>query len=524
MKLDYLEIVEMSHRPLMNGLNMHFPRNGDGYINTNCFIGINGSGKSQVLESIAEIFLFVDRHYRKVNRRKTPLVPAIFKIGYTIFKGQTQYQVEIANDKSKKNAPSMQIKDQVGKAISIDDNKIEEYLPSKIIGYTSGDNETISTPFLSYYDVYADFVAKRAFGEAGEKDYEPRFYFMDYNTNLGIAISNMVFDTDLESQNPANGLTRIKTELNIDRLKSFQIVIQTKQTAAPKIKSPSGETGVLLTPELKKWLDQLKRSATCYDYTPKSNHYVFDFHMGSASKDALMHFFESSYGLYTALYKFEILNNLIVDKATRTSIEKERAKRNLTVKMPEVPDKDKVMRYSELKLKLANSQIVDYLSLSDGEHQYFNVFGTVLMTSDENALFLLDEPETHFNPVWRRVFISNLNDITDGRRQDMFVTSHSPFIVSDTAKEFVHIFKRIDKDKIEIEYPKLETYGASFNHVLKMAFDLDTSMSEDSAQFIEELLKSKDPKVIEEGISRLGDSPKIMTLYRRLDMLQKDKD
>jgi restriction system-associated AAA family ATPase len=505
----------------MNGLSLSFPGNGEDHINTNCFIGVNGSGKSQLLETISEIFLYLDSCYRTVNKVKKATAPALFQIGYSITTGGKKIDVFTAYEDYRSKLPTTEIEEQKNIRKKLEADQVEAYLPSKIIGYTSGDNETISNPFLSYYDIYADFVANRAFGGSVELDYEPRFYFMDYNTNLGIAISNLVFDEDIENLNLDNDLTKVKTELNIEKIKSFQIVIQTNQTAAPKAKSTSGETGVILTKELKDWLNQLKKSATCYDYSKKENRYTFDFLLDSASKEALAHFFKTPYNLYSALYKFEILNNLIVDKATRKSIETQRALRRLTKKMPEVPDKDKVLRYSELKLKLSNGQMVDYLSLSDGEHQFFNVLGTLLMIQDDNALFLLDEPETHFNPKWRRLFVSKINGITKGRSQDLFITSHSPFVVSDTFKEYIYIFKRVSKDKIEVEYPKMETFGASFNHILKMAFDLDDSMSEDSSIFIENLLKSENPKEIEEGLSKLGDSPKIMTLYRRLDMLNK---
>jgi len=523
MKLNYIHILEIEHRPLLKGLSLSFPENGLDYINTNCFIGINGSGKSQLLESIAEIFLYLDGCYRTTNKSKTPVSPSLFELGYTLYIDKNKYNVTVYSKDYKSKLPVFIVKNNNGKEIELKTQDFEKYLPSKIIGYTSGENETISNPFLSYYDSYADFVANRAFGGSKESDYEPRFYFMDYNTNLGIAISNLVFDKDLENNEEENSLTKVKSELNIKKIKSFQIIIQTNQTAAPKIKSISGETGVILTKELKEWLLQLKKSSTCYDFSPKENRYTFDFLLDSASKEALTYFFKTPYNLYTALYKFEILNNLIVDKATRKSIENQRIQRKLTKKMPEVPDKDKVLMYSELKLKLSNGQLVDYLNLSDGEHQFLNIFGTLLMINDDNALILLDEPETHFNPKWRRLFISKIKEITKGRHQDLFITSHSPFIVSDTSKEFVYIFNRVSKNKIEVTFPTLETYGASFNHILKMAFDLDESMSEDSSVFIEKLLNSNDPNEIEAGISKLGDSPKIMTLYRRLDMLENKK-
>lgn len=517
MKLDFIEIKEIKHRPLMNGIELSFPANDNDYINTNCLIGINGSGKSQLLETIAEIFLYVDRIYRPTNRIRINHAPVLFCLRYSLIIKDRKFKVEISQKISKGKDPLVKVWNNRGEVVELKFDQINDYLPVKIVGYTSGENETLSSPFLSYYDKYADYTAKRALGNQDNHDYNPRFYFMDYNTNLGIAISNLVYDTDLENKNDSIGLTQIKKELNIQKLHSFQIVIQTKQTAAP------GRDGIILTTELKGWLEKLKRAATNYDYSEKENKYTLDYLLSSASKEALSNLFGSPYDLYTALYKFELLNNIIVPKQTRENIEKLRAQRKLTTKMPEVPDKDKVMRYSEIKLELSNGQLVDYLSLSDGEHQYFNVFGTVQMTDDENSLFLFDEPETHFNPKWRRLFISKLNGITKGRSQDMFLTSHSPFIVSDTPKEFVYIFKRISKDKIEVEYPKLETFGGSFNHILKMAFDLDDSMSAESALFIQGLLKSDNPKEIEEGISKLGDSPRVMSLYRRLDMLENKK-
>ncbi|MBK6979981.1 MAG: hypothetical protein IPH28_25165 [Cytophagaceae bacterium] len=45
----------------MKGVELFFPKQkDDDFIHSNCFIGINGSGKSQILEIIAEIYLFLD--------------------------------------------------------------------------------------------------------------------------------------------------------------------------------------------------------------------------------------------------------------------------------------------------------------------------------------------------------------------------------------------------------------------------------------------------------------------------------
>ncbi|MCL1446541.1 AAA family ATPase, partial [Klebsiella quasipneumoniae] len=46
--------------------------------------------------------------------------------------------------------------------------------------------------------------------------------------------------------------------------------------------------------------------------------------------------------------------------------------------------------------------------LSDGEHQLLHSLGLCLLFRETNSLFLLDEPETHFNPHWRASFITRM--------------------------------------------------------------------------------------------------------------------
>ncbi|MGG7666901.1 restriction system-associated AAA family ATPase [Dyadobacter sp. BHUBP1] len=514
MRITQISIGEIPHRPLMAGLELFFSKPVDDFINANCLIGINGSGKSQFLETIAEIFLYLDKEWRTVNVIKNDNPALTFRIEYKVYINGNEFSVSVDQPTFKRKDLKLMVTDLQKNEINVDDAEKYKFLPAKIVGYTSGENETLSSPFLSYYDEYASYTANRGLKGLDTDDYTPRFYFMDYNTNLGIAISNLIFEE-------FNGLTALKKELKIDSIHSFQIVIQTRQPAAPtNVKSTSGETGVVLTKELKEWREQLVRCATQSSYEEKYDRHVLDFFIDEATREAIKHYFKTTFNFYTVLYKFELLNNLIVDKTTRNSIERDRKARRLVKKMPEVPDKDKVMNYAGLKLRLANGEVVDYLSLSDGEHQFINIFGTLLMTNHDNTLFLLDEPETHFNPIWRRLFISNLRKITERRRQDLYITSHSPFIVSDMVQEKVYIFERVNKAKVAVRHPTNETFGSSFNNILKMAFAMEETISKEGSDFIDKLLKSDDVDEIERGIEQIGDSPRLMTLYRRIDLLK----
>jgi restriction system-associated AAA family ATPase len=510
MKLERIRIIEAPKRPLLNGLELFFyePYPLKKEIFPHCLIGVNGSGKSQLLELIAEIFLYLDAIYRKTNRKIVIDSPALFELEYEISVTRKPFQIQVEQKTLRGKAPllSVALNKKNIKLSSVDD--IEKYLPQKIVGYSSGQNETISFPFLSYYDEYANYTAKRAIDPSyqKEKDYDPRFYLMDYNTNNGVVLSNLVLNNTAKLKNILN-------VINIRGLKSFQLILQLNPMGAP-------QGGIKLTRELDKWIDQLRKSCTCSDFDPSTKKYVLDFYNNAATKDALKYFFKTALSLYTALYKIELLNNLLIPERIRRDVEKKRKDRDALIRMPEVPYLNRVLYYSEIKLKHSTKDIINYINLSDGEHQYINVFGTILMTDNENSIFLMDEPETHFNPKWRREFVNTLVEITKGRKQAYFLTSHSPFVVADSKKEFVFIFKR-DKNKLEVIQPTNETYGSSFDYILKDAFDLDNTLSEKSYNDIMTLQKSTSVKNIKKGINEFGQSSEKFLLFKRIEELKK---
>lgn len=517
MKLRKLVIYDIDYKPLVKGIELYFPRNEENYIDANCFIGINGSGKSQTLEIIAEIFLFLENVYRKENKKNNLFSPFGFRIEYEIFKENIEYLVifDCQEIKTKEKDIHIEIYKKLNEehsVVEIENLKIYEFLPNKVIGYSSGDNETISLPFDSYYDEYAEYTWKRAKGIIRGNDYDPNLYFMNYNTNLGIAISSLIFREDISN------IDIILDKLQIDDLISFQITIQT----LPPVKNKSqGE--VILTEELEEWKNKLINLADKPFYDDKHKKHILKYKLDDVTRTAFKSNFENALELYTCLYKLELLNNLIVDKTTREKIKKERKERRLLTKMPMVSDVNKVLSYSELKLKLKNGNVIDYLSLSDGEHQFLNVFGTILIINQDNCLFLLDEPETHFNPKWRRTFISTLKEITVGRKQDMIITTHSPFVVSDCKNENVYIFER-ENDAVNIKNPPKETYGASFDNILDMAFDIKIPISEDSLNEIEELNKINDPSIINEKLEDFGESMEKNKLLNRIILLNSKMD
>jgi len=109
-------------------------------------------------------------------------------------------------------------------------------------------------------------------------------------------------------------------------------------------------------------------------------------------------------------------------------------------------------------------------NLSDGEHQLLHTLGLCLLFKNTQSLFLLDEPETHFNPDWRANFVTRLHQSFNGSDgQEMLVTTHTPFLISDSRPEKVLVFNKAD-GVVSVSHPDYNTLGASINKITMSTF------------------------------------------------------
>ena len=132
---------------------------------------------------------------------------------------------------------------------------------------------------------------------------------------------------------------------------------------------------------------------------------------------------------------------------------------------------DRVFRFKNFVIQKTNHQILSK-ELSDGEHQFLHTIGIALLYKNTPSLFLLDEPETHFNPDWRAKYISVLKKCFDGDSQtpEVLISSHSPFMVSDTKEDNVLIFEKDEHGKVDCKKADFNTFGASVNKITMKVF------------------------------------------------------
>lgn len=89
--------------------------------------------------------------------------------------------------------------------------------------------------------------------------------------------------------------------------------------------------------------------------------------------------------------------------------------------------------------------------LAEGERQLLTVLGLLRFTEDDEALFILDEPDTHLNPAWCLDYLDNLRKYgADLATSQIIMTTHSPMTFAGLNRNEVIVLKRNDMTASEV--------------------------------------------------------------------------
>lgn len=508
-------------RPRTGGENAHFL--------PICLLGRNGTGKSQFLQIIAEIFQAAWHEHRPEEEAAAANPELLFEIIYEVDlpgdEGVRRVKLSRVRDSSGRIGKMlMEVKRDDGYQPLPDSHKPEfgQHLPPLIVAYTSGDNETLSVPFYVSRSGYAASVATAAMKDANAVVPDNRLVLLDYSTHLEVLIANLMIGPD-------DLRVDLVKHAGLAALHSFRLVIQLNHPDAPKIKGKNlDRKGVQLTDELEQYITRLCSAATCWDYDSRQEVYTLDYFVDAENRRAFRKFWANTVDLYRSLHKLAMLNDLMIPKKARERLRRNIKIRKFASKLPEPQDETKVFKIEEVRFrKTEQSSVasdVDYVSLSDGEHQQAQLFGIVAMFRVRNTLFLLDEPESHFNPQWRAKLITRLMELpVQGLgEQEFILTTHAPFVPSDMRREQVRIFSKQD-EKLSARKPEIETFGATYDAILSHCFDIDPPISQLAQEKINSLKTSASAEEIEKEMPRIGSSVEKALLADRLFELKNQK-
>lgn len=514
--------------------------------NTLALIGLNGSGKSQLLEMIAEIFAYLERFSREDFKTRTPLgfvVTVKYEIRpYLDAQDMTNWRVRIDRDGDadffiwREGCWEQQ-------------HSSQAVLPQYIVGYSSGLNENLNRAFLKNAVQYVDVMTVRS---NRRKEY---FQMIDEDQQIEIdrkylkrfpgIFNSGTYDSIIEKDTRIPSVVFLDYDCNALLMASLAI-LTTEQIDVlfpdilyryPKrivvrydLRNVPIEQDSI--DDIKKLIELVGKAAVKGNCEQTSDEvfdrYELDFLAADIDIDFSIdglteRFRERYYGLpirfFERLYKIQLLGLKNWQGKNKTLLRRDRffgnVKKPLKSKLP--------LEIIELKLSDTNGNLVDFNDLSDGEAQLIQTLGAARIFSHDNTLFIFDEPETHLNPAWRTHFHQYLcksidhNDEVNNRVQ-VFLSTHSPFLLSALRNENVYLFKR-NNNRINMEPVSGTTYGASFDALIRHFFGLKSLISqtavEDIKKHIHGLGLSKEEQInwIE---SNVGDSMEKAYLLRKL--------
>lgn len=129
---------------------------------------------------------------------------------------------------------------------------------------------------------------------------------------------------------------------------------------------------------------------------------------------------------------------------------------------------------------------VSFTHLSEGELQMLTVLGLMRITREDHCLFLLDEPDTHLNPIWKLRYFDDIEGVlgdahdggfdrggfgegpfdTSAGQSQILITTHDPMMVGSLKREQVHILRR-DGGRTLVDVPDEHPQGMGVTGLLK---------------------------------------------------------
>lgn len=157
----------------------------------------------------------------------------------------------------------------------------------------------------------------------------------------------------------------------------------------------------------------------------------------------------------------------------------------------------------------ADIGILRYEELSDGEQMVLGRMALFhLLQGQQDALLLLDEPETHFNDKWKREIVDIIDDAIGNTSNDVLISTHSAIVLSDVFNnEIVMVQKTADGSTVRnVDEP---TFATDPSALMMTVFEADDSIGKRAQEFIEGKLRqaSGTPEEIanlERLIARMG--------------------
>ena len=155
---------------------------------------------------------------------------------------------------------------------------------------------------------------------------------------------------------------------------------------------------------------------------------------------------------------------------------------------------------------------LDFDVLPDGLKSLISWIGDLLMRLDslkwENntpifdreIILFLDEIEVHLHPAWQRKVLPVVQKLF--KNSQIFVSTHSPFVVNSVDDAWVYKLKVDDKGKAKVESVERSEDARSYRYVLRNTFDIENEFGIEIEKRLADFYKERDSFLAGNGNSK----------------------
>lgn len=474
-------------------------------------VGQNGLGKSNLIEILAGIFkdLYSIREKKQYKEEASSKDSFDYSIEFECHNRIVKVDYENGDIRFyKKN-----IKTKVYDKISFEKFKRESniLLPNRIIGYYSGENKRIKDLWNKYLDE-KQFRQINSYKSPLKNKYRSKIFFSESFHSQLVLYTLFIYREHPFFREIIKYL--INDILNIDEFRKVELLIKSP-ISSYEIK----RKGISL-------LDIESDILSGVEYETFDDKNIFWGMKGeidSLLKTFLFHFIgTNSYSIYEENKKeyFSVSLDSSDNEFLKTIYEEFPS----PITFFDVLERLFVINsLSEISIevrKINDNEYFNFNALSEGEQQLISVLGLMAILNDEKEeiLFLLDEPDTHINPLWQRKYVNMINKCIDCQKsKHIFLATHSPFLVQayDEQQIDLMLFRKLEEGNIAIDIADHTIENWRIDHVLMSPyFNLESTRPAKLDEFMQ---KRKD--LIMKGMLSEDDKSELESLKNELGFL-----
>jgi predicted ATPase len=413
-------------------------------------LGKNATGKSNFIEALVLIFKFLD--LSNSSTRRFP--PFKFWIQYrcydnTISIDYTSTGYKISLDSKDKLLSQKEFFSEEGK---------KQFLPKYVFTYYSGVSNRLDEIFWEHQENFYNKIIKSDFNKNELDDLRRLFYVKQIHSFFVLLAFFALPRIEKKSKD------FLLNVLGIEDLESVLFVLKkptwTNDKGDPKFWGAAGL--------VQEFLNILWDYSLAPMYHEDTNVKV-DFRRTETRKRLYLYIKNKS-ELKSFAKKYFDINN---EKPSNTFLFKALESTYISDMLEEV----------KVKVKKKVDGEVTFKELSEGEQQLLTVIGLLIFTREDESLVLLDEPDTHLNPLWKYDYLHYLKSLvkskdklsTEDENDDgdepedestqIIINTHDPLVIGSMLKSQVRIF---GKEK-PAQTTKRTTFSNKFDQLKSQA-------------------------------------------------------